>query len=91
MFWYLRSPHFGVFWEAAVKSFKYQLLRNVSNTLLSHGQTEAYIDEIGAILNSHPLSPLSSDSNYYLPLTPGHFLPVNDPECALALLQGHCL
>ncbi|CAK9799871.1 hypothetical protein ANTQUA_LOCUS2267 [Anthophora quadrimaculata] len=69
-----RAPHFGGLWEAAVKSFKYHLVRVLGNTLLTYEAFATCITEIEAILNSRPITPLSSDPSDYTALTPGHFL-----------------
>lgn len=68
------SPHFGGLLEAAVKSFKRHLKRVVGNELLTFEQFNTLIIEIEVILNSRPLTLISSDPNDLLVLTPGHFI-----------------
>ncbi|XP_062703650.1 uncharacterized protein LOC134286097 [Aedes albopictus] len=73
-----RSPHFGGLWEAAVKIFKHHLYRIMKTTLLTIEEFQTLITQIEGIMNSRPLTPLSSDPADVVALTPGHFL-VGEP------------
>jgi len=67
------SPHFGGLWEAGVRAVKHHLKRVVGRANLLYEEFYTIITQIEGILNSRPLSPLSSDPNDYAPLTPAHF------------------
>ncbi|XP_051162195.1 uncharacterized protein LOC127282137 [Leptopilina boulardi] len=69
-----RTPHFGGIWEAAARSFKHHLKRTIGETLLCYDEFETLVCEIEAILNSRPLTPMSSDPHDLMVLTPAHFL-----------------
>lgn len=69
-----RSPHHGGLWEAAVKAVKRHLMRITKGTHLRYEEFHTLLVQIEAILNSRPLTPISSDPEDLISLTPGHFL-----------------
>lgn len=69
-----KSPNFGGLWEAGVKSFKYHLKRVIGNANLTLEEFLTVILEIESVLNSRPLTPLSTEFDNFETLSPGHFL-----------------
>ncbi|GFY06738.1 uncharacterized protein TNCV_5083801 [Trichonephila clavipes] len=69
-----KSPHFGGLWEAGVKSVKHHLKRAIGNLHFTFEEFETIMIQVEGILNSRPLTPLSSDANNFDVLAPGHLL-----------------
>ncbi|XP_062528629.1 uncharacterized protein LOC110386484 isoform X2 [Bombyx mori] len=68
------SPHFNGLAEAAVKATKGHLKKLLSLTHLTYEEMSSCLCQIEAILNSRPLTPISSDPLDLTALTPAHFL-----------------
>jgi hypothetical protein len=69
-----RAQHFGGLWEAAVKSAKHHLYRMLSEASLTYEELETLVIEVESILNSRPLTLMSTNPEDIEVLTPGHFL-----------------
>ncbi|XP_055522689.1 uncharacterized protein LOC129716871 [Wyeomyia smithii] len=69
-----RAPHFGGLWEAAVKSAKFHLLKELRNTTIRYEDLLTLLAQVEMCLNSRPLTPIPSESTDLEALTPGHFL-----------------
>lgn len=76
------SPHFGVLWEAGVKSTKLLILRSIGKHCLPGEELTTLLKQIEATLNSRPLCPLSNDPNDLEAHTPSHFLTL-EPSTSL--------
>ncbi|XP_058828363.1 uncharacterized protein LOC131688207 [Topomyia yanbarensis] len=69
-----KTPNFGGFWEAAVKSMKQHLQRTIGLKILCPDELQTVFVQIESCLNSRPLTPLSNDPSDFEALTPAHFL-----------------
>ncbi|XP_065092852.1 uncharacterized protein LOC135713638 [Ochlerotatus camptorhynchus] len=80
-----RAPHFGGLWEAAVKSTKNHLLKELGTTTATQDEIITLLAQVEMCLNSRPITQMSPDPADLEALTPGHFLVGSNlqaiPEC----------
>lgn len=76
------APHFGGIWEAGIKGAKFHLKHVIGTQILTYEEFQTLVTRIEGILNSRPITPISSDPHDLCALTPGHFL-VGQPIHAL--------
>jgi len=68
------APHFGGLWESSVKLFKHHFKRVVGESLFTFEELNTFVVEVEGILNSRPITSISSDPNDLLVLSPAHCL-----------------
>lgn len=68
------SPHFNGLAESAVRSTKRHLKTVLNLTHFTYEEMNTCLTQIEAILNSRPISPMSTDPLDMAALTPAHFL-----------------
>ncbi|XP_018369747.1 PREDICTED: uncharacterized protein LOC108765490 [Trachymyrmex cornetzi] len=68
------SQHVGGLWESTVKTAKSHLKVVISQTSLTFEELTTIFAQIEAILNSRPITPVSTDPSDLNALTPGHFI-----------------
>lgn len=68
------TPHFGSCWESMIKVTKTILFRVIGQQLLSYEELCTVLTQVECLLNSRPLTVLSSDPAEPSALTPSHFL-----------------
>lgn len=68
------APHQGGIYEAAVKSVKHHLIREIGDNTLTYEEYITILKQVEACVNSRPLQPLSDDPTSLNALTPAHFL-----------------
>lgn len=68
------TPHFGGVWESCVRSTKHHLKRILGLAHLTYEEMYTVLVQIESILNSRPLTPISTNPTDLSCLTPFHFL-----------------
>lgn len=76
------TPHFGGLWEAAVRSTKRLLIRVMGTHIFAYGVFTTVLTRMESVLNSGPITPLSTNPNNLDFLSSGYFL-IGQPLLAI--------
>ena len=68
------SPWWGGFWERLMKTIKTPLKKALSNSFLTYDELTTVLQEVEAMVNSRPLTPVTDDPDDLRYLTPANFL-----------------
>ena len=83
------APHFGGAWERLVQPFKRAFLITLGSSRLTREVFDTITVECESLLNSRPLTLVSSDIKDATPITPNHFLLGRPcPNVAAAIFGG---
>lgn len=77
VYWSFNPPyasHFGGVWERMIRTVRKVLYGVLKEQTLSDESLTTLMCEVEVIVNSRPLTTISSDSKNLLPLTPNHLL-----------------
>lgn len=69
-----RAPHFSGLWESGIKSFKFYLKQVMKGSNFTYEEFLTVTNQIEGMLNSRPMTPISSNPSDLNALTPSHFL-----------------
>ena len=70
----LAAPQFAGSWERVIKPFKDAFYKVIGTRILSDQTLSSFTCEVEAVMNSRPLTTVSSDPTDTEALTPNHFL-----------------
>lgn len=68
------SPHFGGLYESNIKSMKTHLYKILQDTKLNYESFNTLLVQVEGVLNTRPLSPMSTSPDDFNPITPFHLL-----------------
>jgi hypothetical protein len=74
-----RAPTWGGWWERMIQTVKRSLRKVVGRTSLTSAELFTVLVEVEGAINERPLTYVSDEVNSVSPLTPAHFLRVQQP------------